>query len=105
MRVLLYRTTNVVDVTLTDPLSDDAPVTGAQVTLTLVDQAGQQVGGAAWPLTLQETTPGSGTYRGRITHEVEVAVGRKYVARIEVAAPTGDRAYTELTLPVEVDRT
>lgn len=65
---------------------NDNPITGAAVTATLLDRAGDEVPGVTWPLTLVEL--GAGVYRLAFDgHDLEVVAGQR--AELKVTAVFG----------------
>ena len=60
-----------IDVTLTDPLNSDAPITDASPTMTLQTAAGVEVSGQTWPASMSHQ--GSGVYRGTGSKDVAAA--------------------------------
>jgi hypothetical protein len=85
--VILRRETDVVLelVDLTDQLTG-APITTAAVTARLTDEAGADLGGATWPITLAHVGATPGTYRGLIPYGVVLGTGRVFA---DVTADAG----------------
>lgn len=71
--------------TLTDSVTG-APITDATVTATIYDQAGVELPGQAWPISLPHDT--GGTYRGAVEPTLEITAGKHYRATV-LATATG----------------
>jgi hypothetical protein len=98
MQAYYLATTHNITVSVEDNVG--LPVTGAVVVVTLVTLTGSQVTGQAWPLAL--TDQGDGTYRGAVSHALQVTKADKLRARI-TATKSGAQAYAEPTIKVVVD--
>lgn len=61
-------------------------ITNATVTARLTDEAGVDVAGAAWPISLAHQPATPGTYRGFVPFGVQLGSGRVYA---EVIADSG----------------
>lgn len=70
---------------LTDTVTG-AAITTATVTARLTDEAGADLGGTSWPITLAHVGATPGTYRGVIPYTVSLGTGRVFV---DVTADAG----------------
>ena len=70
---------NILELTLTDGLTE-AAITSGTVVATLLDKDGVEVSGDTWPKTLSHA--GSGVYRATIDESIAIMAGRRYTARI-----------------------
>lgn len=76
--VLYVGNTNILEVTLTDALTD-AAINSATVTVTLTDIAGNALAGDTWPKTLAYVSASEGLYRGYVASTVELSEGTHYL--------------------------
>ena len=101
MDVIYRANTNVVEVpSLTNGLTD-ALVTGATVTCTIVDAAGDAVAGASgfsWPISLAASTGATGTYYGVLPHTLTLSANTVYYAQISADAGVNLQGYWEVTV-------
>lgn len=75
---------------LTDAVTG-AAITTATVTARLTDEAGADIGGATWPITLAHVGATPGTYRGLIPYGVVLGTGTVYA---DVTADAGAGAHS-----------
>lgn len=73
-------------------------INDADVTFTLVDSAGEEVAGQAWPTTMDYVDASSGDYRAVISDEVELVNRASYVAQIRADAGTDRIGYWEFPI-------
>jgi len=90
--ITLYKgnSTNLELQTLTNVVTDVAD-TGATVTATVKDQAGTEVAGQTWPLTMTHDT--GGTYRGTLEFDLDIHVGRTYFVEITATGSGGEKGF------------
>lgn len=93
----VYLTTNRYRMTLTD--EDGEPVNGAAVELTLFDSAGEEVEGETWPVALTDNDDGTYDY----TPPVDLlALGANYKA-VTDADLAGVKAHNEVKIRCRMD--
>lgn len=84
--VIRWASTNILEITVTDPVTGD-PVTNATVEITaLYDTAGDEVTGQTWPLAMAHTA--LGVYRGVLEHDIDVEPGQTVFAEYTVTQST-----------------
>ena len=89
IHILYLGNNSVIDVA---GLRDEATggfINNATVSVTLLDQAGEQVDGADWPLALDFLAGSNGNYRATLPYTLAVGAGERYVARIVAIADSG----------------
>lgn len=70
--------------------------TGATVTVTLKDSAGENVSGQTWPATMAHAS--GGTYRATLDADLVLQQNRKYTAHIGAIGSGGEIGHWELQL-------
>lgn len=92
IHILYLGNNSIVDVSgLRNDLSGDY-VTDANVTMTLLNAAGAEVSGVAWPMPLDYVPDSNGVYRATLPYSLELSEGARYVARVVADAGAGLRA-------------
>jgi hypothetical protein len=99
MKILVYRTTMVLELLGLRRAVEGTVVSGAAVSVTLVTLGGREVAGESWPLPLAPIDGTAGGYRAVLPASLGVAPGAQYRARIS-AVDGALELYKEL--PVEV---
>lgn len=82
--------TNVIELSGLKSAIEDSFVNDAEVTVTVKDEAGTNVTGQTWPLTLTsiDGTDPEGNYRGILKATIELTDGETYYAHIDANAGT-----------------
>lgn len=65
--------------------------TGATMTVTLKDSAGEEVDGQVWPATMAHDA--AGTYRATLEDDLDLTVGDTYTAEITVTGSGGEPGF------------
>ena len=84
---------------LTDSITD-AFVLDATVTITLLDDAGAEVTGETWPLTMTFVAASDGNYRAVMDEAIVVIVGHQYTAQV-TAISSGTTGFWEAPVVAE----
>lgn len=85
---LYVGSTNLVELSgLKDSISG-AWLNAATVEFTLKTQAGVEVAGQVWPLTMTHVPNSKGIYRAAIPHDLTLTVGTTYIAEISATNDT-----------------
>lgn len=77
---------NIIKVTGLRDAESAAYLNGATVTVTLLDENDVEVGGETWPLAMNYVAASDGDYTAILTAALEVTVGQRITARIDVDA-------------------
>lgn len=65
---------------------DDAAVSAATLSLTVLDSTGTtEVSGVSWPVTLAPVSGSPGDYAGVLPREVAITLGAVYTVRVEIS--------------------
>ena len=84
---LLADTDHVIEIPALSNGLTDAVITGATVTVTVLDSDGAEVSGQSWPTAMSEDDPGQ--YYATLSADMSVTVGATYTAKIIADAGTG----------------
>ena len=77
--MLLINSSNVIELNpLTNPLTDPVYVNDASVTVTILDSAGAELVGVAWPQALPYVAASDGIYRETFAPFTELKEGETY---------------------------
>jgi hypothetical protein len=91
--------TNIVELRRLKGSINREVIDDAIVTCTVKTQAGAEVGGVDWPITLAPTldSPSKGDYVGTIPETAEFTAGTVYIAHIDVDAGPNLKAHWEVS--------
>lgn len=96
---------NLLEVVGAKNIATGAYLNAATVTAILVNaDTGAQIAGQTWPLALAYVASSNGDYRGTVNDDITVTTGQRVIAQITFNGGAGLQRYTELPLPVVVDR-
>lgn len=84
---------------LTDSVTE-AFVNDATVAVTLVDDAGADVTGETWPLSMAYVAASDGIYRATMASAIVVTVGHQYTAKVTALA-SGTTGFWEVPVVAE----
>lgn len=88
MKQLIYlRNDNVIEAVLRKALSGEFD-TGASVSVTLLDECGVEISGAAWPMLMRSY--GDGVYRAVLPHGLALRAGGRVRARVDALGSDGE---------------
>ena len=66
-------------------VGSEQPTALADVSVVMITKAnGEEVAGQPWPLSLDPVSGSDGTYRGELSHELELQNGRNYFAQVSI---------------------
>lgn len=87
--------TNLLELAGLKSFIEDAFVNDADVTVTLVDAAGEEVAGQTWPTAMDYIVASDGNYRAILKDTLEMVAKAHYVAQIRADAGTDRVGYWE----------
>jgi hypothetical protein len=93
---------NVIELRELKNSATGAADTGATVSVTVKDSAGDNVAGETWPVSL--THASGGTYRGTLSDAVELVEGAVYTSVVSVTGSGGQKAVFNCRVRAEVRR-
>ena len=93
---------NVIELRELKNSATDAADTGASVSVTVKDSAGDDVAGESWPVSLAHAS--GGTYRGTLSSAIALTEGDVYTAVVSVAGSGGQTAKYNCRLRAEERR-
>ena len=96
IHILYLGNNSIVDVTGLRNENTGAFVNDADLSMTLLDKTGAQVGGANWPVPFRYLDESNGVYRATLPHTLAIAEGERYVARVVANATLGLRAQWDM---------
>jgi hypothetical protein len=86
---LYVNNSNVVEwQSLTNSVTSTAD-TGASVTLTITDNAGAEITGETWPVTLSHVA--AGTYRYTLADDIAITAGSRYTMTFNATGSGGEK--------------
>lgn len=98
VRYIKKNCTGLVQVKIEDAATEE-PVEDAVVQCTIVNEAGGELGGQAWPLLMPHVS--GGDYHGYLSEQLEGEVGSNYEAHIVCTSPTA--GVSNVVVPVEFE--
>ena len=69
-------------------VTDDSYINDAAIAATVKDEAGVEVAGQTWPVTMAFVAASNGNYRGVLSEDVAFVAKTNYIAHIEANAGT-----------------
>ena len=96
--------TNLLELFRLKSAVENTYINDATVTVTLKDEAGTEVTGQTWPLTLTYVPSSNGDYRGIISEDCEFTEGEPYYAIIEANAGVNRYGHWEIQFVPKVRR-
>ncbi len=103
-QVIFYQNDMLIEIDgLRDVLA--APATflnAATVTVTLIDDEGNQVAGETWPLSMAYVAASNGIYRATLVDMLTVVKNAQYTAQVSANGGAGLQGYWELPLTVKL---